>query len=101
MFIAGIDAGRSYTKYKFEGGQGFFPSKIVPFYDHGGESPLKEPHDFIMEVRSGPWNTGPTEGREDMPRKPLDRLSWSRRRRSCGAISFSNWKSTWKSSHCQ
>lgn len=52
MFIAGIDAGRSFTKYKYEGGQGIFPSKIVPFYDHGGESPLKEAHDMIMEVRS-------------------------------------------------
>lgn len=50
----GVDAGRSWTKamYELNGEkrQFTFPSRLVPYYDHGGDDVLKDPNDMIMEV---------------------------------------------------
>lgn len=50
MLVAGIDAGRSATKVVTESQKFSFPSRIVPFYEHGGEDVLKDDNDMVIEL---------------------------------------------------
>lgn|SRR5690606_7450814 len=50
MLIAGVDAGRSETKVVTDTQKFKFPSKILPFYEHGGEDVLKDENDMVVEL---------------------------------------------------
>src|SRR5690606_18961490 len=50
MLIAGVDAGRSETKVVTDTQKFKLPSKILPFYEHGGEDVLKDENDMGVEL---------------------------------------------------
>ena len=59
MLIAGVDAGRSETKVITDTQKFSFPSKILPFYEHGGEEVLKDENDMVIEVLEPGQQEGP------------------------------------------
>lgn len=58
LFVAGIDAGRDSTKVISEEQRFNFPSRVVPYYETGGEGILQRKNHYAVEVLSGGESKG-------------------------------------------